>query len=97
VKICIDPGHGQDPGAVGPTGLKEKDVVLEISLQLKAILERELGCIVVMTRKRDEFVSLHDRCVTARGCDLMVSIHCNGSTSNAQGMEVVTRTLIHLV
>ncbi len=81
-KVCIDPGHGgTDPGAVGQNGAKEKDVVLQISLQVKKVLERN-GIDVVMTREKD-IVSgklvIADRCKIANNAnvDYLVSIHAN--------------------
>lgn len=81
-KVCIDPGHGgTDPGAVGQNGAKEKDVVLQIGLMVKAALERN-GIDVVMTREKD-IVSgklvIADRCRIANnaGVDYLVSIHAN--------------------
>jgi N-acetylmuramoyl-L-alanine amidase len=89
-KIAIDPGHGgTDPGAVGPTGLKEKDVNLQIALKLKAKLEAQ-GHTVVMTRDKDETVSLEDRVKKANeaNADIFVSTHCNAAENpNAKGTE----------
>lgn len=80
-KVVVDPGHGgKDPGAVGPTGLKEKDVNLEISLRLKAILE-DMGLLVVMTRDDDTFIPLSGRTALANreAADIFISIHCNAA------------------
>ena len=89
-KIAIDPGHGgTDPGAVGPTGLKEKDVNLQIALKLKAKLEAQ-GHTVVMTRDKDETVSLENRVNKANNAnaDIFVSIHCNAAENpDAKGTE----------
>lgn len=93
--VVIDPGHGgHDPGAIGPTGLKEKDVVLQISHKLKEILEKNGQHIgienVYMTRYDDRFVPLEERTAIARkhNADLFISIHANASTNrNAQGLE----------
>ena len=81
-KVCIDPGHGgTDSGAVGQNGTKEKDVVLQIGLLVKAALERN-GIDVVMTREKD-IVSgklvIADRCRIANSAnvDYLVSIHAN--------------------
>ena len=81
-KVCIDPGHGgTDSGAVGQNGTREKDVVLQIGLQVKAALERN-GIDVVMTREKD-IVSgklvIVDRCKIANSAnvDYLVSIHAN--------------------
>lgn len=77
--IGIDPGHGGiDPGAVGPTGVREADITLEISLLLADIL-RDRGHSVVLTRLSDDAVSLRDRVnlLNDAGCDLVLSIHIN--------------------
>jgi N-acetylmuramoyl-L-alanine amidase len=89
--IVIDPGHGgKDSGAIGPNGLKEKDVVLKIAFYLKKILERELGVRVILTRKRDIFVPLVQRPAIANSkkADLFISIHLNASPDpTARGIE----------
>lgn len=80
-KVVVDPGHGgKDPGAVGPGGLKEKDVNLEIGLRLKAILE-DMGLLVVMTRDDDTFIPLSGRTALANreAADIFISIHCNAA------------------
>ena len=77
--VVIDPGHGgRDPGAIGPTGIMEKDVVLGIGLELKKALEKA-GIKVYMTREKDVFVPLLDRTKFAndKKADLFVSIHTN--------------------
>jgi N-acetylmuramoyl-L-alanine amidase len=77
--VVIDPGHGgRDPGAIGPTGIREKDVVLGIGLELKKALEKA-GLKVYMTRDRDVFVPLGDRTRFANNkkADLFVSLHTN--------------------
>jgi N-acetylmuramoyl-L-alanine amidase len=78
LRICLDPGHSPDPGAVGPTGLEEKVVNLKIARMLKKILEKN-GAEVVMTRKGMEGVALYDRPKIAiqEGCDILISIHNN--------------------
>ena len=80
VIIALDPGHGgEDPGAIGPTGLREKDVVLAIGLQLRDRLNALPGMRVMMTRDADFFVPLHERVRKARRvqADLFVSIHAD--------------------
>lgn len=80
--ICLDPGHGgKDPGAIGPRGVKEKDVVLKIARVLKKKLIRQYGYKVIMTRNRDVFIPLEQRVAFAnsKGADLFVSIHINAS------------------
>ncbi|MCX5908695.1 MAG: N-acetylmuramoyl-L-alanine amidase [Deltaproteobacteria bacterium] len=79
--VVIDPGHGgEDPGAVGPRGTKEKDIVLEIGKKLKRLLDQEPGIRAFLTRRGDYFIPLVDRVRIAReyGADLFVSLHCNG-------------------
>lgn len=81
-KVCIDPGHGGgDPGAVGPTGLKEKDVNLDVALRLKRLLE-EFALEVRMTRTSDTNPSLDQRVATANSwpADVFVSVHHNANT-----------------
>jgi N-acetylmuramoyl-L-alanine amidase len=78
--VSIDPGHGgEDPGAIGPTGLREKDVVLAVSLMLRDRLEAVPGMRVMMTRDADYFVALRERVRKARRvqADLFVSIHAD--------------------
>ncbi|MCM8784435.1 MAG: N-acetylmuramoyl-L-alanine amidase [Candidatus Omnitrophica bacterium] len=89
--VVIDPGHGgKDPGAVGPAGLKEKEVVLDIAKRLKKYLEK-MGLEVVLTRKEDKFVSLWRRVHLAntKKADLFISIHANSSRyREARGFEI---------
>lgn len=80
--IIIDPGHGgRDPGTISPSGLQEKDIVLDISLKLRDILLRETPFNIVLTRERDESVSLSRRAAIANASngDLFISIHLNYS------------------
>lgn len=89
--IVIDAGHGgKDPGAIGPTGLKEKDVTLAIARQLQRELIRRTGAKVVLTRNSDRFIELDERTVIANSldADLFVSIHANASRNRqARGLE----------
>ncbi len=81
-RIAIDPGHGgRDTGSVGTGGLTEKDLVLDVALQLKELLEERLGTEVVLTREEDVFVPLEERTAVANqeGADLFISIHANSS------------------
>lgn len=81
--IVIDAGHGgYDPGAMGVTGLKEKDYNLAAALLLKDKLAA-LGANVILTRSDDTFISLTERCEIANnaGADIFVAIHANSSTS----------------
>lgn len=89
-RIVLDPGHGgKDPGAVGPKGLREKDVVLALARRIKPQLEAR-GYEVLMTRDQDVFVELADRARFANEnrADLFVSIHTNASKNrNVRGIE----------
>ncbi len=90
-RVVIDAGHGgKDPGAIGPTGLKEKDVVLKISKKVASRLKKELGCQVILTRKKDRFLPLTQRTAiaNAKKADLFVSIHANAAPNRrASGVE----------
>jgi N-acetylmuramoyl-L-alanine amidase len=89
--VVLDPGHGgRDPGAIGPTGLREKDVNLKIALYASQWL-RNSNVDVLMTRTEDVDVSLADRCAIANraGADCFVSVHCNAfQDPNVRGTEV---------
>jgi len=77
----VDAGHGGlDPGAIGPTGVREKDVTLAISRRLEQRLKKA-GFAVVMTRSDDRYVALEERTAiaNARKGDLFVSIHANAN------------------
>jgi N-acetylmuramoyl-L-alanine amidase len=90
--VAIDPGHGgEDPGATGPSGLKEKDVVLAVALRLRERLNALPGMRAMLTRDGDFFVPLHDRVRKARRvqADLFVSIHADAfMTPHARGASV---------
>jgi N-acetylmuramoyl-L-alanine amidase len=90
-KIVIDPGHGgHDTGTIGPNGLEEKDLVLEVGRRLGKLLETRLGAQVVYTRKDDTFIPLETRTAIANQAraDLFVSIHANSSHDPAaRGIE----------
>jgi N-acetylmuramoyl-L-alanine amidase len=90
--VAIDPGHGgEDPGATGPSGLHEKDVVLQIALQLRDRLNAKPGMRAMMTRDDDYFVPLQERVHKARRvqADLFVSIHADAFlTPEARGASV---------
>jgi len=90
--VALDPGHGgEDPGAVGPTGLKEKDVVLAVGLKLRERLQTNPNIRVLMTRDADFFVPLQDRVRKARRvqADLFVSIHADAFINRqARGASV---------
>ncbi len=86
VTIAIDPGHGgEDCGALGANGSKEKDVVLAIARRLKRIIESQPNMRVLMTRNADFFVPLGNRPKKARAAkaDLFISIHADAATSSA--------------
>ena len=89
--IVIDPGHGgHDAGAVGPSGLQEKELSLDIARRVAALLQEELGVRVVLTRARDQFVGLRERTALANRerADLFVSIHVNAAPDGvATGTE----------
>jgi N-acetylmuramoyl-L-alanine amidase len=90
-KIVIDPGHGgHDTGTIGPDGLQEKDLVLEVGRRLGKLLQARLGAEVVYTRKNDTFIPLETRTAIAnqQRADLFISIHANSShDSDARGVE----------
>jgi N-acetylmuramoyl-L-alanine amidase len=92
VIVALDPGHGgEDPGAVGPSGLREKDVVLAVALQLRDRINAEPGMRAFMTRDADFFVPLQERVRKARRvqADLFVSIHADAFiTPAARGASV---------
>jgi N-acetylmuramoyl-L-alanine amidase len=91
IRVMLDPGHGgRDPGAIGPTGLKEKDVVLEIGLRVREKLLASGEFDVMMTRDTDVFIPLDERTRMANDArvDIFVSIHINASRNrNAQGIS----------
>ena len=81
-RVVIDPGHGgKDTGSIGPAGLREKDLVLEVALRLKTLLEGRLGTDVILTRSKDEFKPLEERTAIAnqQNADLFVSVHANAT------------------
>jgi N-acetylmuramoyl-L-alanine amidase len=90
-KIVIDPGHGgHDTGTIGPNGLEEKDLVLEVGRRLGKLLETRMGAEVVYTRSDDTFIPLETRTAIANQeqADLFVSIHANSSRdADARGVE----------
>jgi len=92
VVVAIDPGHGgEDPGATGPSGLHEKDVVLQIALQLRERINAQPNMRAMMTRDADFFVPLGERVRKARRvqADLFVSIHADAFiTPEARGASV---------
>ncbi|HJW12206.1 MAG TPA: N-acetylmuramoyl-L-alanine amidase [Albitalea sp.] len=90
--VALDPGHGgEDPGATGASGLREKDVVLQVALQLRERINAMPGMRAMLTRDADFFVPLHERVRKARRvqADLFVSIHADAFiTPKARGASV---------
>ncbi|MET0792688.1 MAG: N-acetylmuramoyl-L-alanine amidase [Polyangiaceae bacterium] len=94
-RVVLDPGHGgHDPGASGPSGLREKDVTLDIAHRAAPLIARELGISTLLTRDSDDYVALDERTARANAfqADLFVSIHCNASEDGA-GRGVMTFVL----
>jgi N-acetylmuramoyl-L-alanine amidase len=90
-KIVIDPGHGgHDTGTIGPRGLLEKDLVLDVCHRLGKLLDSRMGAEVIFTRSDDTFVPLETRTAIANQeqADLFVSVHANSSRdADARGVE----------
>src|SRR5207247_4542727 len=90
--IGLEPGHGgKDPCAIGPGGLTEKEVVLDVARHLRDLLRDRLGKKVLLTRDKDAFVELDDRAKFANRhkADLFVSIHINSHPRRAtHGIEM---------
>jgi N-acetylmuramoyl-L-alanine amidase len=83
-RVALDPGHGgSETGAIGPEGVREKDVVLDIAHRAAPLLAHELGVSTLLTRDDDEHVPLEERVAKANafGADLFLSIHCNADPS----------------
>ena len=97
-RIAIDPGHGgYDAGTIGPHGLLEKSLCLDVALRLGQLIEENIpGAEVVYTRKDDRHVSLEDRTaiVNRANADLFISIHANSSRNReARGVETYSLSL----
>ncbi len=96
--IVIDPGHGGfDPGAIGPAGTYEKDIVLDISLRLRELLQ-PTGVRIIMTRDKDEFVSLWARTELANkvNADAFISVHANAHVRGIpEGIETYISPRCH--
>lgn len=92
IVVAIDPGHGgEDPGALGRRGTREKDVVFQIAKRLEALIKQEYGMSPIMIREGDYYVGLKDRYAKAREAkaDLFVSIHADGFNDHrARGSSV---------
>ena len=91
-RIVIDAGHGgHDTGTIGPTGLMEKDLCLDVALRLGKIIEQKLpGADIIYTRSDDTFIPLEERTNIANQAkaDLFISIHANSSHDHAaRGVE----------
>ncbi len=90
-RIVIDPGHGgHDSGTIGPDGIQEKDVVLDVGLRLGKLLHQRLGAEITSHAKTDVFIPLETRTAMANKAqaDLFVSIHANSSKDeSARGVE----------
>jgi N-acetylmuramoyl-L-alanine amidase len=89
--VVIDAGHGgRDPGAVGPNGLREKDITLQLARRVVAILQQDPTLDVRLTRSRDTLIALRDRARFANGWRaegqpaLFMSIHCNAHNSRSE-------------
>ncbi|HTP89376.1 MAG TPA: N-acetylmuramoyl-L-alanine amidase [Bryobacteraceae bacterium] len=90
-RIVIDAGHGgHDTGTIGPTGLREKDLVLDVALRVGKLIEDRMGAQVIYTRDDDRFIPLQERTAIANAnqADLFLSIHANSSPERtASGVE----------
>jgi len=91
-RIVIDPGHGgHDTGTIGPTGMMEKDLCLDVALRLGKLIRQKLpGADIVYTRSDDTFIPLEERTDIANEAkaDLFISIHANSSPDrDARGVE----------
>ena len=94
-RLVLDPGHGgHDPGASGHSGLREKDVTLDVAHRAAPLIARELGIATLLTRDTDVFVPLDERTARANafGADLLISIHCNAN-DDGSGRGVATFVL----
>jgi N-acetylmuramoyl-L-alanine amidase len=88
--IYLDGGHGGKDGGATGNGIKEKDIVLEITKRIKAGLEQYENTEILMTRETDIFLSLDERTRRANNAnaDIFVSVHCNSATATgARGFE----------
>lgn len=99
-RIVLDPGHGgDDPGAIGKSGLREKDVTLAVSKRVKALIEQKMpGSEVMLTRDTDKTLSLPARTEFANRekADLFISIHVNASPNrDTSGIETYYLNITH--
>ncbi len=82
--IVLDAGHGgHDPGAIGPSGVREKDITLAIAKRVKRLLEKNIEARIVMTRDSDRYLSPRERTQLANAAQgkIFISIHCNSNLS----------------
>ncbi len=90
--VMLDPGHGgEDPGAIGPSKLREKDVVLQVAREVKRLFDRQGNVKTYMTRNEDVFIPLSVRVAKARKqkADIFISIHADAFTNpSARGTGV---------
>jgi N-acetylmuramoyl-L-alanine amidase len=90
-RIVVDAGHGgHDSGTLGPGGIQEKDVVLDVALRLGKLLHQRMGSEVIYTRDDDTFIPLEERTAIANKAqaDLFISVHANSSSDpTARGVE----------
>ena len=90
-RIVIDAGHGgHDSGTIGPDGIEEKDIALDVALRLGHLLQQRLGAEVIYTRRTDKYVPLEERTAIANAAhaDLFLSIHANSSSDpDVRGVE----------
>jgi len=98
-RIVIDPGHGgEDPGCIGKKGLREKNIVLDVSRRLKKLLSQNDELEVILTRESDIFIPLESRTVIAnqKKADLYISIHANAHRSKKRsGVETFFLNFSH--
>lgn len=91
ITIVIDPGHGgKDPGAIGPTGIQEKKIVLNIARELQKMINKTPGMRALLTRTGDRFIPLRERVLFARRnqADMFISIHADAGSRTANGSSV---------
>jgi len=90
-RIVIDPGHGgSDPGCIGRSGAYEKDIVLDVCMRLKQLLQKQKGLEVVLTRETDIYIPPENRTVIAnqKQADMFISVHANANPSkNFSGVQ----------
>lgn len=90
-RVVVDAGHGgKDPGAIGPTGLKEKTITLKLARLVAEKLKKRLGCKIYLTRNSDKYVGLTQRTAIANSkkADLFISIHVNAAKNRKlRGIE----------